>query len=386
MSWIGRTFPDLGRKMFALQPLALQKVHSNDGVLGSYANDDGKGLAVVSYADLVRQAFQDEWWSSEVVTDAGYTQMEANFSLYWGLAVMLYESTLVSDDSPFDRHQKGEEELSEEALRGLDIFVGEGKCINCHKGAEFTGATVSNIRDNTPDPIEFMLMQEGPEAFYDNGFYNIGVRQTLEDIGLGAAHPDFGPLSFSRQRQNGRDVDQDIDVPADARIAVDGAFKTPTLRNIELTGPYMHNGGMRTLTEVVQFYTRRADFFEENIDDLDPDVDGIELLQEHPQGIEDVVTFLKSLTDDRVRFEKAPFDHPELILPNGHTIIGDVAEDDNVVLPAVGRDGGEALLPFDAIVSGDSSGDDEPEEDEEGANSPDEEALLELLERLQDEE
>jgi cytochrome c peroxidase len=261
MSWRGRAFPELGRKMFSLAPLALQAVHPDDSVLGPYANVDGKGLSGTDYGEMVRNAFHDQWWKSQVTNSDGYTQMESNFSLFWGLSILLYESTLVSDETPFDAYQKGEGTLSDSALRGLDLFVSEGKCINCHKGAEFTGATVSAIRDNTPDPIELMLMQQGPAAFYDNGFYNIGVRQTLEDLGVGAAHPQFGPLSFTGQRANGRDVGQDIDIPEGSRVAVDGAFKTPTLRNIELTGPYMHNGGMRTLTEVVEFYTRRADFF-----------------------------------------------------------------------------------------------------------------------------
>ncbi len=95
--------------------------------------------------------------------------------------------------------------------------------------------------------------------------------------------------------------------------------KSPSLRNIELTGPYFHNGGARTLEEAVQFYVRGADFFHENIADLDPDVDGISELQNNPQGVADLVAFLRTLTDERVRLQKAPFDHPELVIPNGHS-------------------------------------------------------------------
>ena len=51
-----------------------------------------------------------------------------------------------------------------------------------------------------------MPMGDGGEAWYDNGFYNIGVRPTLEDIAIGASHPTFGPLSYVRQKQNGRDI------------------------------------------------------------------------------------------------------------------------------------------------------------------------------------
>ena len=399
LSWDGRAFPQLGRKMFSLDPLALQEVHPQDSVLGPWANAGGKGLADLSYAEMIRNAFQNEWWASQAVTNDGFTQMEANFSLFWGLSVLLYESTLVSDDSPFDRFKRGEEELSDAALRGMDIFVGEGKCANCHGGPEFTGATVSQIRGALSpdvDPIEFMLMQRGPEAFYDNGFYNIGVRPTIEDIGVGAAHPEFGPLSYTLQRAAGLDVGQDIEIPDGARVAVDGAFKTPTLRNIELTGPYMHNGGMRTLKEVVQFYARRADFFNENIDDLDPDVDGVEELQENPELIDDLVEFLKTLTDERVRFDKAPFDHPELVIANGHTGVEDgIAVDNNVVLPAVGRDGGDEIQAFDQIVPGDSPAENVPDEgtgpgdgeevEEAGPADSDDyspDALLELLEQL----
>lgn len=358
MSWLGRSFPELGRKMFSLPPLALQKVHSEDSVLGSYANDYGNGLkARVNYPRLIREAFHEKWWKCEDTTPDGFTQMEANFTLFWGLSINLYEATLVSDQTPFDDFTKGNEDaISDNAKLGLDIFMNEGKCINCHEGPEFTGATVSairGVRSNEADPIEFMLMQRGPKAFYDNGFYNIGVRPTLEDLGVGASHPQFGPLSFTRRRQNGQDVGQDISVPGDARVAVDGAFKTPGLRNIELTGPYMHNGGMKNLTEVVQFYTRRADFFKQNIQDLDPDVDGIEELQGNPEKIQAVVDFLKTLTDERVRRRCAPFDHPELVIPHGHTGVRDgVALDDDFTLPAVGRAGGDPFQRFEAILNG----------------------------------
>jgi hypothetical protein len=144
---------------------------------------------------------------------------------------------------------------------------------------------------------------------------------------------------------------QKVSISPGDRIAVDGAFKTPTLRNVELTGPFMHNGGMRTLTEVVQFYARRADFFEQNIKDLDPDVDGIEEVRGDAAKVEALVEFLKSLTDERVRFRKAPFDHPELVVPNGHSgFIAGQALDNNVVIPAVGKDGGNALQPFESVV------------------------------------
>jgi cytochrome c peroxidase len=357
MSWDGRTFRELARKMFSLRPLALQHVDPNDSVLGHCVDESGRGLSARhAYPALIREAFQPEWWKAETTTDDGYTQMEANFSLFWGLAIQMYESTLVSDDTPFDRYRRGDEQaLSEAAKHGLKIFLNQGKCINCHGGPEFAGATVSQLRGVISDdgPIEFMPMAKG-NAFYDGGFYNIGVRQTEEDIGVGAAHPQFGPLSYSRQSQNGRDVGSPLSVKPDSRVAVDGAFKTPTLRNIELTGPYFHNGGQKDLLGVVKFYVRGADFKKANIHDLDPDVDGISELEGDEEGQQALVDFMKHLTDDRVKFQKAPFDHPEIILPNGHTGVEDgVALDNDIILPATGRDGGEPLMPFEeALQSG----------------------------------
>lgn len=149
MSWNNRTFHDLGRKMLALSPLALQNVAVDDSVQGPYSRGAaGKGLkAGTDYAGLIPEAFQPVWWSGTGKTPSGVTHMEANFSLYWGLAVMVYESTLVSDKSPYDAWAKGDTRaLSEKARAGLSIFMNEGRCINCHSAPEFTGATVSAIR------------------------------------------------------------------------------------------------------------------------------------------------------------------------------------------------------------------------------------------------
>jgi hypothetical protein len=281
--------------------------------------------------------------------------MEANFSLYWGLAIMMYESTLVSNDAPYDRYAKGDQTaLSAAAKEGLRIFMNEGRCINCHHGPEFAGATVSSIRGVLSEPdghgVTLMPMAIGI-AFYDEGFYNIGVRPTPEDIGVGATVPGLGPLAYSRREQLGENIDPLNVVTPDRRVAVDGAFKTPTLRNVELTGPYMHNGGMKSLTEVVQFYTRGADFRKTNIQNLDPDVHGISQLQGNPESIAAVVEFLKHLTDERVRLQKAPFDHPELVLVNGHsTTTMPRATDNLVVLSATGAQGGKPLQTFEQVL------------------------------------
>ena len=72
--------------------------------------------------------------------------MEMNFSLFFGLAVQLYESTLISDDSPIDRFMAGDTSaMTEEEQLGMDLFVNQLPCINCHKLPEVTKATVEHM-------------------------------------------------------------------------------------------------------------------------------------------------------------------------------------------------------------------------------------------------
>ncbi|MBI5118987.1 CHRD domain-containing protein [Candidatus Poribacteria bacterium] len=174
--------------------------------------------------------------------------------------------------------------------------------------------------------IERMGMAVG-EAFYDTGYYNLGVRPTDEDIGKGGTGAFGYPLSFSRMALLQRDgllppeIAQYVpELPCEEscdldRVAVDGAFKTPSLRNVELTAPYFHNGGIASLRQVVDFYVRGGDFHEENIDNLAPLIDVIPGMNEEKE--EALISFLLALTDPRVKNESAPFDHPELFLLNG---------------------------------------------------------------------
>lgn len=364
----------LGKKLTVLRPLNKQLVAKDDSVLGSYSAGSQPGLNVKNYSTLIEQAFKPEWWKSNMIVQvdpktgdrtispkpAGslsttqYTLMEYNFSLFFGLAVQAYESTLVSDNSPFDQYFDGNSSaISDRQKRGLYVFQNQGKCINCHGGAEFTNASVKNVKK---ERLERMLMGNGGEAIYDNGFYNISVRPTFEDLGVGGNDPFDNPLSESRLAQQGTfekllGEKPNIKVSAKDRIAADGAFKTAGLRNVELTAPYFHNGGKLTLEQVVDFYNRGGDFHEQNIDNLDADIQNLNLSAENKA---DLVDFLKSLTDDRVRYEKAPFDHPQLCVPNGHpgnqnsvTDRGNgQATDQLIEIPAVGKNGGNGLPNF----------------------------------------
>ena len=353
MSAAGRSFPELGRKMYALRPLAGQPVAADDSVLASLRDSSGDGLSAANYAAMVRSAFKPEWWNGNVnvsVNGKSYQQIEANFSLFFGLALQLYQATLVSDQTPFDKYLEGNASaLSVEQQQGFAVFMGKGKCINCHGGAALTNASIH--RKFITGRMSNMPMGNGANAVYDEGYYNIGVTRTSDDLGVGGRDPFNNPLSFSGLAKEKSlffyAYEQDfanVSVSAWTRIAVNGAFKTPGLRNVALTAPYFHNGGAATLEQVVEFYNRGGNFALNNIADLDADIQPLGLSVSEKSLL---VSFLKSLTDERVRLHAAPFDHPQLTVTNGHP--GDTSStssdsygralDNLLVVPAVGRYG-----------------------------------------------
>ena len=177
-------------------------------------------------------------------------------------------------------------------------------------------------------------LRDGTQACFDTGFFNIGVRPTGEDSGVGGSTPFGPPFNFCSAEQPTR------------RNAVAGAFKAPGLRNIALTGPYFHTGGKGTLEQALQFYHDRGDFRTINRANIDQNLEQIRVGGSDQRAL---VAFLQNgLTDDRVANESAPFDHPELFLPNGHLPNG---ADDIVRLPATGAAGRSAdglppLKPF----------------------------------------
>lgn len=384
MAFIDRPFQELGRKMLYLRPLAKQQVYFTDSVLSPYSIYFGKGLWI-DYRTLIRRAFHDKWWNSKAATNDGYTQMEANFSLYWGIALQMYQATLVSDETPLDRFLDGDSSaLSELAQVGKFIFEGNGNpaggCNICHSGPELTAAAVGEIVQPDGNQLQVSIMTrrapgEEPSftqpfdvpTFYDRGFYNLGVSRTVDDIASGEVD-EFGPLSPTKRALQGDDIGQsgqvyDLAVQNAFPIAVDGTFKAPGLRNVELTGPYFHNGGRLNLEDVVKFYARGSDFNLENGSNLDQGVSGIPPLRDPARGgVPALVEFLKSLTDDRVRYQSEQFDHPELFLPNGFVrASGDELIENTLRVPAVGRYGvwarfwgtidGKQFVPADHVLN-----------------------------------
>src|SRR6266849_4687863 len=382
MSCSNRSFKDIGKKLASIPALSTQAVDATDSVLGALRSTSGKGLSY-TYNDMIKKAFDKKYWSGH--DQGGYTQAELNFSMFWGISVMLYEATLVSDDSPFDRYMDANEKpvpgFGKDEQAGLGIFTsGKGDCATCHEGPLLTAAALAVNGDS---PLQRKQMADGGIALMDTGFVNIGARPTRDDQGLGVTDPFGNPLSFARQyvaNPSGPNLDGvTVDPckfeaqfvpcnvlpgnfgPLTQRVAADGTMKIPSLRNVAQTAPYFHNGGEGTLAQVVQFYSRGGDV---------RSVAGGDTSGSGPLGESDLlsvaasgsnlgdkiksrnlsakdqaalVAFLKSLTDDRVRCHAAPFDHPELTVSNGNDPAaapnGANAAENTITIAAVGKNG-----------------------------------------------
>jgi cytochrome c peroxidase len=398
MSAAGRTWPKIGKKLLSLRPLGKQVVHPEDSVLGPKSRDDGsltrRGLKV-SYRGMIRKAFNGRYWKSDRLFDQQqneigrgepsdtdeFTLMEMNFPLFFGLAVQLYESTLISDDSPLDHFMAGDSAaMTEEEQLGMDLFVNQLPCINCHKLPEVNKATIEHMIEfptGIDSIIERMRAATGGangcqvcNPLYDGGFYNVGARPLLEDLGRAETvvigeDPDaielpkgFTPFAKIFGQAALRIPIPQLRQPVQSGDAmfIAGAMRVPSLRNAELTGPYYHHGGLSTLFDVVQFYTRGSDFRNENLDVLDAGIglpESVALLKGHPERQRALAAFMaRPLTDERVRFERAPFDHPQIFVPHGHLGNGRSVTDDGtgravdriIEIAAVGANGTDRPL------------------------------------------
>jgi cytochrome c peroxidase len=145
MSCQGRTFRELGKKLSHRRALETQQVAIDDSVLGEIRDISGNGLNT-TYEQLIKKAFNKKFWYAQGAygnsnSGATYTQMEANFAFFFGLAVQLYESTLLSDQAPIDeppvdddvRGTRFPQGFKEEEKRGLTVF-NNAHCNLCHSG------------------------------------------------------------------------------------------------------------------------------------------------------------------------------------------------------------------------------------------------------------
>jgi cytochrome c peroxidase len=194
------------------------------------------------------------------------------------MAIAAFERTVIGGDTPFDRFRYGAEAdaLNEAQKRGLALFTGKARCVSCH------------------------VIEQTQALFTDNRFHNIGVgfkRIRGKEAATAA--------EFLRSKRQGANVDVTVltqeNMSELGRFAVTenttqvGAFKTATLRNIELTAPYMHDGSLETLEDVVTFYKNGG-----RLKETDPVSDflsgGIRPLDLTDQEVQDLVAFMKALT------------------------------------------------------------------------------------------
>ncbi len=200
------------------------------------------------------------------------------------LAIAAFERTVISGNSPFDRFYYGGEEdaLTEQQKRGLDLFLNEARCVSCH------------------------VIEQTQALFTDNRFHNIGV-------GINNIQEDVPALAGTFLEADRTLSEVDVEVLTDpktselGRFAIShgfddlGSFKTPTLRNVAVTAPYMHDGSIETLEDVMVHYLNGGvteagdpvnDFLSGGIRPLDIEI----------EQIEDLVAFMEALTSPE--FEK----------------------------------------------------------------------------------
>jgi cytochrome c peroxidase len=168
------------------------------------------------------------------------------------MAIACFERTVFSGNAPYDKYKRGDKKaMTPEQVRGMSVFFDKAKCDKCHEGANFTL----------------------------NAYANIGVGADKPD-------PDVGRFAVTK-------------TPADW-----GVFKTPTLREIANTGPYMHDGSVKTLEEVVDYYDKGG-IKNKNLDE------NMKPLRLTDQEKKDLVAFLKALSGEGWQTVKAPVSFPQ---------------------------------------------------------------------------
>lgn len=193
-------------------------------------------------------------------------------------AIAAFERTKIAADSPFDRWYFGGDEgaLSASQKRGFDTFINEGRCVSCH------------------------LVEQTQALFTDNRFHNIGV-------GINDIQDDVPKLAKAFLKAEATTSEVDVEVLTDpktseiGRFVVSrtfddlGSFKTPTLRNVAATAPYMHDGSVKNLRDAVVHYNNGGVTVEG-----DPVNDflsgGIRPLNLTDEQIDDLVAFMEALT------------------------------------------------------------------------------------------
>lgn len=221
---------------------------------------------------------QLNWWRMQAADRELVNLLFANV----GKAIAAFTATIVSTETAFDRFvadlragRKRSTAMSPAAQRGLKTFIGKGNCVICHSGPLFSNKEFHDIRvrplaaDLPPDAGRARGIQElASNEFVSAGYFSD------DPLGDRSAHLRF----------------------LDAQAAVLGHFRTPSLRNVALTAPYMHQGQFATLRDAVAYYST----LEGAVDPADPNhVEAlIEPLNLTDDEIDELVAFLEALTSD----------------------------------------------------------------------------------------
>jgi cytochrome c peroxidase len=207
----------------------------------------------------------------------GITEVYVNF----GKAMAAYERLLVSRDSRFDAFYaeiaagaSRSKQLDAEEAEGLKVFIGNGKCISCHLGPNFSDWKFHNIG----------VAQEGQNVFMTDDGREDGLALVVNDpFNCASAYSD-------RPDKDGCAVNS-IDLDPNATADFAGAFKTPGLRSVSQTAPYFHTGGEESLDDVVDHYDEGGDG-DGFLGHVDPNIVPLHLTDEEKSAL---VAFLKTL-------------------------------------------------------------------------------------------
>lgn len=184
-------------------------------------------------------------------------------------AIAAFERTIISRNVPFDAYLKGDRSaLDAEQIRGLELFKGKAGCIDCHDGALLTDDKLHATGVPEIEPLKKESDRIATRHFFakDAGYANHKI------------DADYGQELISKSKSD--------------RFK----FKTPTLREIIDTAPYMHNGAFLTLEEVIDFYNKGGG----NLPNKDPLMKPLNLTNDEKQAL---IAFLESLSGDRIKID-----------------------------------------------------------------------------------
>ena len=231
----------------SLEDQVLQVLNNSKEMHGSAKKVADKILQIKKYKQLYEDAYPGTSGKDTVTNICN--------------AIACYERTLIALNSKFDRHMNGQPDLNKNEINGFNLFMGKAKCGTCHFMPLFSGAK--------------------PPRYYYIESEVIGVPATIDKINP-KLDSDSGRY-FSTQ----------------SKLHL-FSFKTPTLRNVALTAPYMHNGVFKTLEEVMEFYNNGGG---KGLKIAPPNQTlPFEKLNLNTKEKKDIIAFMKTLTDTSGRY------------------------------------------------------------------------------------